>query len=71
LRRKAPQLSLGFYVLTEMAIAIFRISIILIAFTNLVKYRLISPPSAGKSTYVPRLLEKRYIRIHKNVTTLL
>ncbi|MFM7600044.1 MAG: hypothetical protein ACKO7R_02420 [Pseudanabaena sp.] len=26
-----------------------------------VKYRFVSPPSAGKQTYVPCLLEKRYI----------
>ncbi|MEA5479308.1 hypothetical protein VB774_16930 [Pseudanabaena galeata UHCC 0370] len=31
-----------------------------IAFISLVKYGFVSPPSAGKQTYVPRLLEKRY-----------
>jgi hypothetical protein len=28
-----------------------------------VKYRLVSPPLAGKQTYLPRLLKKRYIKI--------
>jgi hypothetical protein len=32
-----------------------------IAFTSLVKYWFVSPPKAVKQTYVPRLLEKRYI----------
>ncbi|MBD2315732.1 hypothetical protein [Phormidium tenue] len=31
-----------------------------IAFISLVKYGFVSPPSAGKQTFVPRLLEKRY-----------
>jgi hypothetical protein len=33
----------------------------IIAFISLVKYGFVSPPSAGKQTFVPRLLEKRYI----------
>jgi|GEM_PF-1678013 len=33
-----------------------------IAFIRLVKYKFVSLPSAGKQTYVPCLLEKRYIQ---------
>jgi len=31
------------------------------AFFSLVKYGFVSPPKAGKQTYVPRLIEKRYM----------
>ncbi len=35
---------------------------------RLVKYGFVSPPSAGKQTFGTRLLEKRYMKIKKEMT---